>query len=168
MGIHRSDGNNKTSRFYDHRNGSNARYKHGKSASAIVGELRKDDRQAGHSHGIRLLRSSSTDLIASIRLKPRLARCNPFRYASSKGFPMLVVSRKKDEKLIIGNEIEIQVLRIGRDNVRLGIKAPAHISIYRYEIYEAIKNENVTAVTSQIPDKETLDKISKGRSEERR
>ena len=75
---------------------------------------------------------------------------------------MLVVTRKKDEKLIIGNEIEIQVLRIGRDNVRLGIKAPAHISIYRYEIYEAIKNENVSAVTSQIPDKETLDKISKG------
>src|SRR5262249_690313 len=59
---------------------------------------------------------------------------------------MLVVTRKKDEKLIIGNEIEIQVLRIGRDNVRLGIKAPTHISIYRYEIYEAIKQENVTAV----------------------
>src|ERR1043166_9645645 len=75
---------------------------------------------------------------------------------------MLVVTRKKDEKLIIGNEIEIQVLRIGRDNVRLGIKAPAHISIYRYEIYEAIKNENVSAVSSQIPDKETLEKISKG------
>ena len=75
---------------------------------------------------------------------------------------MLVVTRKKDEKLIIGNEIEVQVLRIGRDNVRLGIKAPAHISIYRHEIYEAIKNENISAVTSQIPDRETLDKISKG------
>src|SRR5215471_18561453 len=59
---------------------------------------------------------------------------------------MLVVTRKKDEKLIIGNEIEIQVLRIGRDNVRLGIKAPSHISIYRYEIYEAIKQENLSAV----------------------
>ena len=74
---------------------------------------------------------------------------------------MLVVTRKKDEKLIIGNEIEIQVLRIGRDNVRLGIKAPAHISIYRNEIYEAIKQENVTAVKSQIPDKETLEALSK-------
>src|SRR5436309_13563860 len=74
---------------------------------------------------------------------------------------MLVVTRKKDEKLIIGNEIEIQVLRIGRDNVRLGIKAPAHISIYRYEIYEAIKNEDDSAVISQIPDKETLENISK-------
>jgi carbon storage regulator len=74
---------------------------------------------------------------------------------------MLVVTRKKDEKLIIGNEIEIQVLRIGRDNVRLGIKAPSHISIYRYEIYEAIKQENVSAVKSQIPDKDTLEAISR-------
>ena len=74
---------------------------------------------------------------------------------------MLVVTRKKDEKLIIGNEIEIQVLRIGRDNVRLGIKAPSHISIYRYEIYEAIKQENVTAVQSQIPDKTTVEAITK-------
>jgi carbon storage regulator len=55
---------------------------------------------------------------------------------------MLVVTRKKDEKLIIGTEIEIQVLRIGRDNVRLGIKAPPHVPIYRNEIYEAIKREN--------------------------
>jgi len=70
---------------------------------------------------------------------------------------MLVVTRKKDEKLIIGNEIEIQVLRIGRDNVRLGIKAPSHISIYRYEIYEAIKQENVNAVQSQIPDKSMME-----------
>jgi carbon storage regulator len=75
---------------------------------------------------------------------------------------MLVVTRKKDEKLIIGNEIEIQVLRIGRDNVRLGIKAPPHISIYRHEIYEAIKQENVAAVESQIPDKATLEALSKG------
>jgi carbon storage regulator len=73
---------------------------------------------------------------------------------------MLVVTRKKDARLIIGNEIEIQVLRIGRDNVRLGIKAPSHISIYRYEIYEAIKNENVSAVESQIPDKDMLGKIA--------
>ena len=79
---------------------------------------------------------------------------------------MLVVTRKKDEKLIIGNEIEIQVLRIGRDNVRLGIKAPSHISIYRYEIYEAIKQENVSATKSQIPDKDTLDALTKALSPE--
>jgi carbon storage regulator len=77
------------------------------------------------------------------------------------GLGMLVVTRKKDEKLIIGNEIEIQVLRIGRDNVRLGIKAPSHISIYRYEIYEAIKKENISATQSQIPDKDTMEALTK-------
>ncbi|HLQ75869.1 MAG TPA: carbon storage regulator CsrA [Terriglobia bacterium] len=82
------------------------------------------------------------------------------------GVVMLVVTRKKDEKLIIGNEIEIQVLRIGRDNVRLGIKAPSHISIYRYEIYEAIKKENVTATQSQIPDKDTIDALTRALSPE--
>lgn len=75
---------------------------------------------------------------------------------------MLVVTRKKDERLIIGNEIEIQVLRIGRDNVRIGIKAPPHISIYRHEIYEAIKSQNLSAVESQIPDKDMLEKIAEG------
>ena len=74
---------------------------------------------------------------------------------------MLVVTRKKDEKLIIGNEIEIQILRIGRDNVRLGIKAPSHISIYRYEIYEAFKKENLTATQSQVPAQETIDALTR-------
>ena len=74
---------------------------------------------------------------------------------------MLVVTRKNGEKVVIGNEIEIQVLHIGRNHIRIGIKAPAHISIYREEIYQAIKNENGTAVTSQFPDKETLEKFSK-------
>ena len=78
---------------------------------------------------------------------------------------MLVVTRKRDERLIIGNEIEIQVLRIGRDNVRLGIKAPDHITIYRHEIYEAIKNQNVSAVESQIPGKAAREKITEGLKE---
>ncbi len=74
---------------------------------------------------------------------------------------MLVVTRKIGEKIVIGNEIEIQVLHIGRNHIRVGIKAPEHISIYRDEIYQAIKNENGTAVTSQLPDRETLEKLSK-------
>jgi carbon storage regulator len=105
------------------------------------------------------VRNPTSEISAIPRIIPLSVSGFPICFDS--GFNMLVVTRKKDEKLIIGNEIEIQVLRIGRDNVRLGIKAPAHISIYRYEIYEAIKNENVSAVTSQIPDKDTLEKISK-------
>ena len=58
---------------------------------------------------------------------------------------MLVVTRKKDEKLIIGDGIEVQVLRIGRENVRLGIKAPADVAIYREEIYEAIQEREKAA-----------------------
>jgi len=103
-------------------------------------------------------------LLVSKTLDYDSTRVAKFREQPRRGFFMLVVTRKKDEKLIIGNEIEIQVLRIGRDNVRLGIKAPAHISIYRYEIYEAIKEENVTAVKSQIPDKDTLEAISRAAS----
>ena len=74
---------------------------------------------------------------------------------------MLVVTRKIGEKIVIGNEIEIQVLHIGRNHIRVGIKAPGHISIYRDEIYRAMKNENEMAVASQLPDKETLEKLSK-------
>ena len=74
---------------------------------------------------------------------------------------MLVITRKIGEKLIIANGIEIQLLHIGRNHIRIGITAPEHISIYRYEIYQAIKNENEMAVNSQLPDKETLDKLSK-------
>ena len=74
---------------------------------------------------------------------------------------MLVVTRKIGEKVIIGNEIEIQLLHIGRNHIRIGITAPKHISVHRYEIYEAIKKEDESAVISQLPDKETLEKLSK-------
>jgi carbon storage regulator len=77
---------------------------------------------------------------------------------------MLVVTRKIGEKLVIGNEIEIQVLRIGPNQIRIGIKAPGHISIYRDEVYQAIKTENESAVSSQLPDKQTLAKLSKAMS----
>jgi carbon storage regulator len=66
---------------------------------------------------------------------------------------MLVVTRKKDEKLMIGNDIEVQILRIGRENVRLGIKAPSDVSIYRYEIFEAIqRREKAAAAGSDSAD----------------
>jgi carbon storage regulator len=74
---------------------------------------------------------------------------------------MLVVTRKIGEKLIVGNEIEIQVLRIGPNHIRIGIKAPEHISIYRDEVYQAIKNEKESAFSSQLPDKQILTKLSK-------
>ena len=54
---------------------------------------------------------------------------------------MLVLSRKKDEKIVIGDNISIMVVEIRGDKVRLGIEAPREISVHRREVYEAIKRK---------------------------
>jgi carbon storage regulator len=54
---------------------------------------------------------------------------------------MLVLSRKKDEKIIIGDSITLMVVEIRGDKVRLGIEAPKEVSVHREEVYEAIKRE---------------------------
>ena len=59
---------------------------------------------------------------------------------------MLVLTRKSDESVIIGNNIEVKVLGIRGDQVSLGFTAPSEISIYRKEVYEAIQKENIQAV----------------------
>jgi carbon storage regulator len=58
---------------------------------------------------------------------------------------MLVLSRQRDETIMIGDEIELTVVDIRGDKVRLGIKAPAHVAVHRKEIYDAIKRENEQA-----------------------
>lgn len=55
---------------------------------------------------------------------------------------MLVLSRKQDEKIIIGDNISLMVISIQGDKVRLGIEAPKNVSIHRQEVYEAIKRRN--------------------------
>ncbi len=55
---------------------------------------------------------------------------------------MLVLSRHRDETIVIGDEIELTVVDIRGDKVRLGIKAPSHIAVHRKEVYEAIRREN--------------------------
>ncbi len=72
---------------------------------------------------------------------------------------MLVVTRRKDEKLMIGNEVEIQIVKINKDSVRIGIKAPQNVSVHRYEVYEAIRDANLAATRSQPPANEVLRKI---------
>ncbi len=54
---------------------------------------------------------------------------------------MLVLSRKKDEKIIIGDKITIMVIEIRGDKVRLGIDAPKEVSVHRQEVYDAIQKE---------------------------
>ena len=55
---------------------------------------------------------------------------------------MLVLSRQKDQVIMIGDDIEIHVVDIRGDKVRLGINAPNNIPVHRKEIYDAIKKEN--------------------------
>lgn len=58
---------------------------------------------------------------------------------------MLVVTRKLNEAIVIGDGIEIVVLRHGRDGVRLGITAPASVPVHRREIYDTIRAANASA-----------------------
>ena len=59
---------------------------------------------------------------------------------------MLVFSRKLDEAIVIGDGIEVRVLRVGKDGVRIGVTAAPHVPVHRREIYDQIKAANVSAV----------------------
>src|SRR3954451_22839857 len=58
---------------------------------------------------------------------------------------MLVLSRQRDQAIMIGDDIEVSVVDIRGDKVRLGINAPRSVSVHRKEIYEAIRKENKAA-----------------------
>jgi len=64
---------------------------------------------------------------------------------------MLVFTRRRDEAIMIGDGIEVRVLRVGRDGVRLGIVAPPEVRVHRREIYDQIRAANQSALVK--PDK---------------
>jgi carbon storage regulator len=72
---------------------------------------------------------------------------------------MLVLSRQRDESIIIGDNVVITVVDVRGDKVRLGIEAPIEIPVHRREVYEAIQRENRLAAemkpeeTRQLPKK---------------
>jgi carbon storage regulator len=63
---------------------------------------------------------------------------------------MLALSRKSDESIMIGNDIEITILEVKGDQVKIGIRAPKSVPIYRKEIYVQIQKENQEAADSNI------------------
>jgi len=69
---------------------------------------------------------------------------------------MLVLARKVGERLRIGDNIEVVIVEVKGDTVRLGLTAPRGVAIYRQEIYDAIQRENVAA--SQTPSESILAK----------
>jgi len=58
---------------------------------------------------------------------------------------MLVLSRQRDEVIMIGDDIEITVVDIRGEKVRLGINAPPHVPVHRKEVYDAIKREKLAS-----------------------
>ena len=71
---------------------------------------------------------------------------------------MLILSRKKDESIIIDGNIEIKIIEIEDGKIRIGIEAPKHIEILRKELYIKIQEENMAAVnnTSSLKDMKKL------------
>lgn len=63
---------------------------------------------------------------------------------------MLALSRKKDESIIINNDIEITILEVKGDQVKIGVTAPKSVPIYRKEIYVQMKESNKEAAQSTM------------------
>ncbi len=71
---------------------------------------------------------------------------------------MLVLSRQRDESIIIGDNIVITVVDVRGDKVRLGIDAPREVSVHRREIYEAIQRENKQAAQIRLDEAREIGK----------
>lgn len=72
---------------------------------------------------------------------------------------MLILTRKINESIIIGDDIKITVLEVGDGTVRIGLDAPKHVEIFREEIYKELKEANQLAAQSK--DLDALEKFFK-------
>jgi carbon storage regulator len=63
---------------------------------------------------------------------------------------MLIITRRPGEKLMIGDDIVVEVMEISGSNVRIGIAAPKSVPVYREEIWTAVKEENAAAATVNV------------------
>jgi carbon storage regulator len=63
---------------------------------------------------------------------------------------MLVLSRRREQQIVIGDDIVITIVDVRGDKVRLGIEAPAHVAVHRQEVYEAIQRKEQAANTSHV------------------
>ena len=76
---------------------------------------------------------------------------------------MLVLTRKLNESIMIGDDVEICLLEIKGDRIRLGIKAPRSVPVHRKEVYEEIKQQNIEAAAAA--GKADLDAVVKALAE---
>lgn len=74
---------------------------------------------------------------------------------------MLVLTRKTNESIMIGDEIEVVVVAVHGEQIKLGITAPKHIAVHRREVYDAIQKENVEASKRAQTDLKDVAKLFK-------
>jgi carbon storage regulator len=72
---------------------------------------------------------------------------------------MLILARRIGESIMVGDQVEISVVDIKGDQVKLGIKAPAQVKVYRREVYAAIQEENRAAAAASPKDLPALDQL---------
>ena len=70
---------------------------------------------------------------------------------------MLVLSRKKNESIVINNDITIVIVEIRGDKVRLGVEAPKEVPVHRQEVYDAIRRNELTIGDKTIGDRTDTD-----------
>ncbi|MCQ2610648.1 MAG: carbon storage regulator CsrA [Treponema sp.] len=72
---------------------------------------------------------------------------------------MLILSRKIDEKIKIGDDITLTIIEIRGDQVKIGVEAPKSVKVFRQEVFNAIQSENKAA--AQLPDEASLSAVTK-------
>ncbi|WP_409295724.1 carbon storage regulator CsrA [Peribacillus sp. SCS-26] len=74
---------------------------------------------------------------------------------------MLILTRKKGESIQIGPDIEIKIVAVSGDQIKIGIDAPKNVDVFRKEIYLDIQNENKDALVSKVNLNEFINSIKK-------
>jgi carbon storage regulator len=116
-------------------------------------------------------RLASIGARGSRRLEPEAPRlwdlnlvCSVFGLhgGPTEGGPVLVLTRRANQSIMIGHEIVVTVLEVRGDQVRLGIKAPRSIDVHREEIFAQLQQANRDAVRSTAEGLESLDDLPRG------
>ena len=74
---------------------------------------------------------------------------------------MLILSRKIDEKIKIGNDITITLIDVHGDQVKIGVEAPKDVKVFRQEVFDAIQMENKAALGNKTQDTNAISALSK-------
>ena len=77
---------------------------------------------------------------------------------------MLILSRKTDQQIKIGDNITLTIIEVRGDQVKIGVDAPKNVKVFRQEVYSSIKNENAAAVDVNTSKIESLSSLLKTES----